>query len=57
VILTCWVILSRSDLNPKEITGNDIDDDGGGSRDDVHGINAKQNTGDTMTKVGRHVRQ
>src|SRR5204862_8179620 len=33
-------------VNPGEIAGNGIDDDGDGYVDDVHGINAINNTGD-----------
>src|SRR2546423_4529615 len=33
-------------VNPGEIPGNGIDDDGDGYVDDVHGINALANTGD-----------
>ena len=33
-------------VNPGEIPGNGIDDDGNGYVDDVHGINALNNTGD-----------
>lgn len=33
-------------INPGEIAGNGIDDDGNGYIDDIHGINAKANDGD-----------
>jgi subtilisin family serine protease len=33
-------------VNPGEIAGNGIDDDGNGYIDDIHGINAKANDGD-----------
>jgi subtilisin-like proprotein convertase family protein/subtilisin family serine protease len=35
-------------INPNEIPGNGIDDDGNGYVDDVHGINAITGTGDPM---------
>ena len=35
-------------VNPDEIPGNNIDDDNNGYIDDVHGINAINNDGDTM---------
>src|SRR5437879_4205543 len=39
-------------VNPGEISGNGIDDDGDGYVDDVHGINALNNTGDPMDDHG-----
>jgi subtilisin family serine protease len=39
-------------VNPGEIPGNGIDDDGNGFIDDVHGINAIDNTGDPMDPSG-----
>jgi subtilisin family serine protease len=38
--------------NPGEIPGNGIDDDGNGYVDDVHGINAINNSGDPMDDHG-----
>lgn len=35
--------------NPKEIPDNNLDDDGNGVVDDVHGFNAAKNTGDPRT--------
>ena len=44
-------------VNPAEIPGNEIDDDGNGYVDDVHGINAITGTGDPMDddNHGTHV--
>lgn len=44
-------------VNPNEIAGNGIDDDGNGYVDDVHGINAITSTGDPMddNSHGTHV--
>jgi subtilisin family serine protease len=44
-------------VNPGEIAGNNIDDDGNGFIDDVHGINAITGTGDPMddNDHGTHV--
>src|SRR5437762_8198167 len=39
-------------VNPDEIPGNGIDDDGDGYVDDVHGINVVANTGDPMDDHG-----
>ena len=39
-------------VNPREIPGNGIDDDGDGFVDDVHGINAINNTGNPMDDHG-----
>ena len=45
--------------NPREIAGNNRDDDGNGYVDDVHGINARDNSGDPTDEVteghGTHV--
>ncbi len=38
--------------NPAEIAGNGEDDDGNGFVDDIHGINAMDNTGDPMDDNG-----
>lgn len=40
--------------NPKEIPGNNIDDDHNGYVDDVYGINAINDSGDPMDVVGEH---
>jgi subtilisin family serine protease len=44
-------------VNPKEIAGNGIDDDGNGVIDDVHGYNAARKTGDPLDdgSHGTHV--
>jgi uncharacterized protein (TIGR03382 family) len=44
-------------VNPGEIAGNSLDDDGNGYVDDVHGINAITNTGDPKddNEHGTHV--
>ncbi len=44
-------------VNPGEIAGNGIDDDGNGYIDDIHGINAYRNNGDPMddNDHGTHV--
>lgn len=39
-------------VNPGEIAGNGIDDDGNGVIDDIHGYNANTNTGDPMDGNG-----
>jgi len=39
-------------VNPGEIAGNGIDDDGNGVIDDIHGYNANANTGDPMDGNG-----
>ncbi len=39
-------------VNPNEIDGNGIDDDGNGYVDDIHGINAITGTGDPMDDQG-----
>ncbi len=39
-------------VNPNEIAGNNIDDDGNGYIDDVHGINAITGTGNPMDDEG-----
>ncbi len=39
-------------VNPGEIAGNNIDDDGNGVIDDIHGFNAIDNTGDPMDDHG-----
>lgn len=39
-------------VNPGEIAGNNIDDDGNGVVDDVHGFNAIENTGDPLDDHG-----
>ncbi|MEM9157773.1 MAG: S8 family serine peptidase [Verrucomicrobiota bacterium] len=39
-------------VNPNEIAGNEIDDDGNGYVDDVHGINATLGTGDPFDDNG-----
>lgn len=39
-------------VNPGEIPGNGIDDDGNGVIDDVHGFNALENNGDPMDDHG-----
>jgi len=39
-------------INPNEIAGNNIDDDGNGYIDDVHGINAITGSGDPMDDQG-----
>ena len=39
-------------VNPGEIPGNGVDDDGNGYVDDVHGINAITNSGDPMDDEG-----
>jgi serine protease len=39
-------------VNPNEIPGNGIDDDGNGYIDDIHGINAITNSGDPMDDNG-----
>ncbi len=38
-------------INPSEIPGNGIDDDGNGYIDDIHGINATDDSGDPMETV------
>ena len=40
-------------VNPKEIAGNDTDDDGNGYKDDIHGYDFASNTG-TLTDSGDH---
>lgn len=45
-------LAANSWVNPKEIPGNGIDDDGNGVIDDVHGINAINNSGDPMDENG-----
>lgn len=53
-VIDTGVDYSHSDLaanmwvNPREIAGNGIDDDGNGYIDDVHGINAITGSGDPM---------
>jgi subtilisin family serine protease len=44
-------------VNPREIPGNSLDDDGNGYIDDIHGINAATNSGDPMddNNHGTHV--
>jgi subtilisin family serine protease len=39
-------------VNPGEIAGNGLDDDGNGYVDDIHGINAIDRTGDPMDSSG-----
>ncbi|WP_028765601.1 S8 family serine peptidase [Shewanella fidelis] len=39
-------------VNPNEIPGNGIDDDGNGVVDDIHGFNANDNSGDPMDGNG-----
>ncbi len=39
-------------VNPKEVAGNDLDDDGNGYVDDIYGINAINGTGDPMDHHG-----
>jgi thermitase len=39
-------------VNPGEIPGNGVDDDGNGYVDDVHGWNARGNNGDPMDETG-----
>lgn len=57
-VIDTGVDYSHSDLaanmwvNPREIAGNGIDDDGNGYIDDVHGINAITGSGDPMDDQG-----
>lgn len=39
-------------VNPNEIAGNGVDDDGNGVIDDIHGFNANANSGDPMDGNG-----